>query len=176
MCRCKSKLRWLALPNFLTSSTHATVWGGIQATNVVPPEPIGIIGIAGLGSLPNQFAKALGYQVVAMDKRMEGMALARELTLKADLVIDFNDSEAAENIKAWAGKGGLAAILVCTDDVPASLWSTKALRTHGVAVQVGLPTKPIEFDAFDVSFKEQAVKGPLVATIATDRRHVEGCG
>jgi D-arabinose 1-dehydrogenase-like Zn-dependent alcohol dehydrogenase len=94
------------------------------------------------------------------------MALAQELTLKADLVVDFNDSGAAEKIKAWAGKGGLAAILVCTDDVRASLWSTKALRTHGVVVQIGLPTKPIEFDAFDVVFKEKAVKGSLVATKA----------
>jgi hypothetical protein len=40
------------------------------------------------------------------------MALAQELTLKAGLVVDFNDSEAAENIKAWAGKGGLPAIIV----------------------------------------------------------------
>lgn len=52
------------------------------------------------------------------------MALAQELALKADLVIDFNDSEAAEKIRSWAGNGGLAAIVVCTDEIPAILWST----------------------------------------------------
>jgi D-arabinose 1-dehydrogenase-like Zn-dependent alcohol dehydrogenase len=85
--------------------------------------------------------------------------------LKADLVIDFNDSEAAEKIKSWAGKGGLAAVIVCTDDIPAILWSTKTLRTRGVVINIGLPTAPIQFDSFDVVFQEKTVKGSLVASI-----------
>jgi len=142
----------------------ATVWGGIMVANLEPSQPIGIVGIGGLGSLGVQFAKALGHPVVAIDDRAEGMELAKELTLKADLVIDFNDSEAAEKIKAWAGKGGLPAIVICTDDVPAILWSTKTLKTRGVVVNIGLPTKPIQFDAFDVVFQEKVVKGSLVAS------------
>jgi D-arabinose 1-dehydrogenase-like Zn-dependent alcohol dehydrogenase len=94
------------------------------------------------------------------------MALAQEFPLKADLVINFNDSKGAEKIKSWAGKGGLAAVLVCTDDVPAVLWSTKILRTRGVVVNIGLPTKPIEFDAFDIVFQEMTVKGSLLASVA----------
>lgn len=119
-----------------------------------------------MGSLGVQFAKALGHRVVAIDDRPEGLALAQEFPLRADLVVDFNDSDAAEKIKSWAGKGGLAAIVVCTDDVPAVLWSTKTLRTRGVVVNIGLPTKPIEFDAFDVVFQEKVVKGSLVASKA----------
>jgi len=71
-----------------------------------------------------KFANALDHPVVAIDDRQEEMALAQELALKADLVIDFNDSEAAEKIRSWAGNGGLAAIVVCTDEIPAILWST----------------------------------------------------
>ncbi|KAE9379487.1 putative alcohol dehydrogenase [Stipitochalara longipes BDJ] len=144
----------------------ATVWGGILAAGIKSSEPIGIIGIGGLGSLGVQFAKALGHPVVAIENRPEGLALAQELTLKADLVIDFNDKKAAEKTKSWAGKGGLAAIIICTDDVPAVLWSTQTLRTRGVVVNIGLPTKPLQFDSFDVVFQEKTIKGSLVATKA----------
>lgn len=144
----------------------ATVWGGIHAANVNAPEPIGIVGSGSLGSLAVQFAKALGHCVVAIDDRPEGMALAQELTLKADLVIDFNDGKAADKIESWAGKGGLSAIIVCTDDIPAILWSTKALRVQRVVINIGLPTKSIPFDAFDVGFQDKTVKGSLVATVA----------
>jgi len=69
------------------------------------------------------------------------MALAQEFPLKADLVVDFNDSKAAEKIKSWVGKWGLAAVIVCTDDIPVILRSTKILRTRGVVINIGLPTK-----------------------------------
>lgn len=151
---------------WLTVAIQATVWGGIQAAGIDTSEPIGIVGIGGLGSLGVQLAKALGYRVVAIDDRPEGMELAQSLTLKADLVVDFNDSTAAEKIKSWAGKGGLPAIVVCTDDISAIQWSTKTLRTRGVVVEIGLPTAPIQFDAFDVVFQEKTVKGSLVASKA----------
>jgi D-arabinose 1-dehydrogenase-like Zn-dependent alcohol dehydrogenase len=113
-----------------------------------------------------QFAKARGYRVVAIDNRQEGLDLAQELTLKADLVVDFNDPEAIQKIKSWAGKGGLKAIIVCTDHVPAIIWSTKTLRTRGIMVNIGLPTVPLEFDSFDIVFQEKTVRGSLVANVS----------
>ena len=50
--------------------------------------PIGIVGIDGLGTLANQFAKALSHRVLAIDYRAQGRAFATEFRLKADLVID----------------------------------------------------------------------------------------
>jgi len=142
----------------------ATIWAGIQMADVDTSEPIGIIGIGGLGSLGVQFAKALGYKVVAIDDRQEGRDLAQELTLKADLVVDFNDSEAANKVKEWAGHGGLPAVVVATDDRPAIYWSTSIVKTRGTVINLGLPTEPIGFDSFDVVFQEKTVKGSLVAT------------
>lgn len=78
---------------------------GIQRADINPSEPIGIIGIGGLESLRVQFAKDLRHPVVSIDDREEGMALVQEFPLKADLVVNFNDSESAEKIKSWAGKG-----------------------------------------------------------------------
>lgn len=132
--------------------------------NIDPHEPIGIIGIGGLGSLAVQFAKALGPPVAAIDDRPEGRELAQSLTLKADLVVDFNDPEAADKVKSWAGKGGLAAVVVCTDDIPAVLFSSKNIRTRGTIVNIGLPTKPIEFDSLHIVFQKKTTKCSLVAS------------
>jgi D-arabinose 1-dehydrogenase-like Zn-dependent alcohol dehydrogenase len=117
-----------------------------------------------LGSLAVQFAKAQGHPVVAIDNRPEGRALAQELTLKADLVVDYNDPEAITKVKAWTGKGGLPAVVVTTDKVDAIQWSGRILRSRGTIVEIGLPTDPIKFDTFDIIFQEKTIKGSLVAT------------
>ena len=71
-------------------------------------DPVGIIGIGGLGTLAVQFAKALGHPVLALDNRQEGRDLATEFELKADIVLDPNDAGAIDKIKAWSGRDGLA--------------------------------------------------------------------
>jgi D-arabinose 1-dehydrogenase-like Zn-dependent alcohol dehydrogenase len=143
---------------------QATVWGGIANADLKPGEPVGILGIGGLGSLAVQFAKAQGHPVVAIDNRPEGRALATELTLKADLVVNFDDPEAIEKVKSWTGKGGLPAVVVCTDKVEAIQWSGRILRSRGTIVEIGLPTDPIKFDTFDIIFQEKTIKGSLVAS------------
>ena len=135
-----------------------------MAAGVTGPAPMGIVGIGGLGSLAVQFAKALGHLVVAIDNRKEGQDLATEAVLKADMVIDYTDPEAAQKIKSWAGRDGLAAVIVCTDNVEAVEWSLTTLRPHGVAVPVGLPTVPFKLSAFTLIFNELVIKGSLVAT------------
>lgn len=150
-----------------TDDVHqATVYNGILATGLKPGQPIGIVGIGGLGQLGVQFAKALGYKVVAIDNRQEGRDLAGEFSLKADLVIDYNDEGALEKIKSWAGDGGLPGIVVATDNVPATAWSLKTLRPHGVCVPLGLPVSGFQFDAFITVFEAITIKGSLVASMS----------
>ncbi|KAK5689661.1 hypothetical protein LTR17_026187 [Elasticomyces elasticus] len=142
----------------------ATTWAALVAAEVKSGEPVAIIGIGGLGAYAIQFAKALGHDVVAIDNRPEGRALAKELPLPADLVIDFNDKDAVSKIKTWAGKDGVAAVIVCTDNVPAIEWSLNILRVHGTVVPLGLPVGGITFDAFTLNLSELVIKGSLVAT------------
>ncbi|KAF2736068.1 GroES-like protein [Polyplosphaeria fusca] len=143
-----------------------TVWTGIERAEVPTTEAIGIIGVGGLGSLGIQFAKALGHPVVAIDNRPEGRALATEASLKADLVIDSNDPDAVDKVKDWAGKGGLAAVVVCCDDVPVGEWSLKLLRPFGKCVPLGLPPDGFKCNAFDLVFQNLTVVGSVVGTKA----------
>jgi D-arabinose 1-dehydrogenase-like Zn-dependent alcohol dehydrogenase len=79
-------------------------------------------------------------------------------------VVDFNDKDSAEKIRDLVGKGGLAAIVCCTDSQEAITWSLGALRTRGTLVEIGLPVEHIKFDSFDLIFQEKSIKGSLVAT------------
>ncbi|THY44785.1 alcohol dehydrogenase GroES-like domain-containing protein [Aureobasidium pullulans] len=141
----------------------ATVWGGISKLGLPAGESVGILGIGGLGGLGVQFCKALGYSTVAIDNRPEGRDLATEFPLKADLVIDYNDEKAGEKIVEWSGKGGLAGIVVCTDNIQAIEWSLKTLRPHGICVPLGVPGEGFHFGSFDLIGKEIIVKGSGVA-------------
>lgn len=40
------------------------------------------------------------------------------------------------------------------------------MRTRGIVVNIGLPTKPIQFEQFDAVFQEKTIKDSLVASIA----------
>jgi D-arabinose 1-dehydrogenase-like Zn-dependent alcohol dehydrogenase len=148
---------------------QVTVWGGIKAAKLEPKVPVGVIGIGGLGSLAVQFLKALGHPTVAIDRRPEGLELAVQTPLQADLIIDSSSATACEEIKKWADNEGLAAVIVCTDDVSANEWSLKLLRVHGTCIVLGLPTQPLQFGAFDLVFKELNIIGSLVATVEEAR-------
>jgi len=125
--------------------------------------------LASLGQLCVQFLKALGHPVVAIDNRAEGLQLATSLPekLRADLAVDFNTEDAITKVKAWAGKGGVASVIVCTDNIAANEWALKILRLRGTLVVVGLPSPelegPLHFNAFDLVFGELTIKGSLVA-------------
>ncbi|KAL3447863.1 chaperonin 10-like protein [Aspergillus insuetus] len=142
----------------------ATVWGGLDAAGVEPGLPIAIIGIGGLGSLAVQFAVGRGHPTVAIDNRPEGRHLANEGPehLRPQKIIDSTSPNAEQEIIDFAGDGGLAAVIVCTDNVEVTEWSLKLLRPRGVCVPLGLPEDGFKFSAFDLVFKELRVKGSLV--------------
>ncbi|RAH67338.1 alcohol dehydrogenase [Aspergillus aculeatinus CBS 121060] len=132
----------------------ATVWTGLA-----------VIGVGGLGYLALQFAAGLGHPTVAIDNRPEGRQLASELPthLRPGKVADYNSLKATKEVVEFAGGGGLAAVLVCTDSVDATEWSLKLLRPHGVCVPLGLPVEGFWLSACDIIFKELIVRGSLVA-------------
>ena len=143
-----------------------------------PGLPIGVIGIGGLGYLAVQFAKALGHPTVAIDNRPAGLQLASEAPeqLRPQKIVDYNDPNAVEEVVNFAGDGGLAAVILCTDNVAAMKWSLKLLRTKGVCNIIGLPTEELRFNAFDLVFKELSIVGSLVANrrLVSDMMKVVG--
>jgi propanol-preferring alcohol dehydrogenase len=122
-----------------------------------------IVGIGGLGLLGIQFAKALGYQTVAIDNRQTSLQMAADVKLKPDLSIDYNDPDAAKKISDFTDGIGLRAVVVCTDNAAASDWSIRLLQPRGTCVVLGLPEEGYRFDAFALVFSEIVVRGSLHA-------------
>ncbi|KAI8653692.1 PKS-ER domain-containing protein [Fusarium sp. Ph1] len=155
-----------------------TVWNAIKQTGLKNGGSIGVVGIGGLGILAIQFAKALGYQVVAVDNRDIGLRLASEVPshLKPDAIVKFGDEEAAKQISDLTRDIGLHGAVVCTDDVEASDWALHQLRPRGVCVVLGLPEQGYKFDAFNLVFREIAVKGSIFTTADEARKMLEVVG
>lgn len=125
--------------------------------------PVGVVGIGGLGSLAIQFAKAFGYRVAAIDNREEGRSLAADVPNPAVFILDPNQEGSIEKVKTWAGNMGLAGVVICTDKHEATTWALQSVRPRGVVVEIGLPTKPLPVEAFNLVFNELVFKGSLVA-------------
>ena len=133
-----------------------------------------IVGIGGLGHLGVQFAKALGYRVVAIDSRPAGRQLATEVVnseLRPDLVVDSTKAdEAAARIRDFTSGEGLAAAVVCTDSLEANAWALKQLRIQGVLVALGLPPEEWRFDSEVMVFRELVIRGSYVADTESAER------
>ncbi|KAF4339916.1 alcohol dehydrogenase [Fusarium beomiforme] len=154
----------------------ATVWGSLEGATagLAKGETVAIVGIGGLGHLGVQFAKALGFKVVAVDSREAGRQLASDVgnpDLKPDLVVDSSDTKAASKaIYDFTNGEGVAAAVVSSDNLEANRWAVNILRIKGTLGILGLPQKPWQFDAAPIVFRELTIKGSYVAGRAATER------
>lgn len=141
---------------------QTSVWTAIQSAGLKPTDTVAIVGIEGSGHFGVQFAKALGYQVVAVDDNPVERTVDLDLTLKGDLVVNFHANAAADEVNSWTGQNGLAAVIVCTESIPAILWACNLLREGGVIVEIGLVTTLIQFGyVFNGALQGKTIKSPL---------------
>lgn len=106
-----------------------TTWSALCDADPKPNERVAVLGIGGLGHMALQFAKASGYETVAITHSPDKVALATELG--ADMVV----SDGAE-LKA---AGGADVILMTGNSNRAAMDSMKGLRPDGRLVLIGLP-------------------------------------
>jgi propanol-preferring alcohol dehydrogenase len=139
------------------------VWNAIKETGLKKGQSLGLIGIGGLGVLGVQFAKALGYRVVASDSREAGLKLASDVPahLRPDLIVNSGAEDASQKISDFTGGQGLHGVVVCTDSPAATDWALHRLQPRGTCVALGLPDEGFRFDAFNLVFREINVKGSL---------------
>lgn len=164
----------------LTNNVQATVWGSLEkaTAGLTPGEPVGIVGIGGLGYLGIQFAKSMGYRTVAIDRRESSRQLAKSMQnslLSPDLVLDSTDpaTAAAETFKATNGEG-LAAVVCCTDSIEANAWAQTLLRIGGALGVLGVPPEGAwRFDSTLMVFRELTIRGSYVASRESTERMME---
>ena len=136
-----------------------TVYTALRRVAAPPGALVGVQGIGGLGHLGIQYAKALGYQVVAVGRGTAKAELAAQLG-----AVGYIDTNSADPGAALAGLGGAAAVLA-TAPTGASMSPLLAgLAPRGQLIVVGATPDPIQVSTADLIFGTRTVTGNLTGS------------
>ncbi|CAK7900717.1 alcohol dehydrogenase 2 [[Candida] anglica] len=143
-----------------------TVYKALKTANLSAGEWVAISGAAGgLGSLAIQYAKAMGYRVVAIDGGDEKAVFAK--SLGAEVFIDFTKSkDIVADVKA-ATNGGAHGVINVSVSEKAMDQSVEYVRSCGTVVLVGLPAgAKISAPVFDAVVRSVSIRGSYVGNRA----------
>lgn len=137
-----------------------TTYKALKISGAKPGDWVAIYGIGGLGHVALQYAKAMGFKVVAVDIQDDKLTLAKELG--ADLTINGKNTDPVEKIKEETG-GVQSSISVAVTKV-AFEQAYHSVKRGGSVVLVGLPNDEIPVPIFDTVLNGVSVKGSIVGT------------
>jgi len=123
---------------------------------------VAVLGVGGLGHLGVQYARHMGFEVIAIDR---GGGDKAELTKKLG-AHHYVDSAVTDIAKALQERGGAQVVLVTASGGKAVAAAVKGLRRGGVVISLGATDEPIELSAFELLFKSLGVAGALTGTPA----------
>ena len=121
-----------------------TTFNALRRTKAVSGDLVAVLGIGGLGHLGVQFARAMGFETVAIARGAARADAARELG--AHHYIDSNEADVAA---ALQGLGGAAVVLATAANTAAMGATVGGLGPQGELVVVGvtpdhLPISPLD--------------------------------
>jgi alcohol dehydrogenase, propanol-preferring len=137
-----------------------TTYKALKVSNAKPGDWVAIYGIGGLGHVALQYAKAMGFNVIAVDIQDDKLELATELG--ADKTINGLRVDPAEEIKNLVG-GVQAAVSVAVTK-KAFEQAYGSVKRGGTLVVVGLPNADLPIPIFDTVLNGVTVKGSIVGT------------
>ncbi len=117
-----------------------TVWGGLRWANPQPGERVAVVGIGGLGHLGLQYAKAAGFETIAISRSTDKDKLIREL----------GADEIVRDGKGLARLGGADVVLGTSNSADAMADTIQGLRPDGRLVVMGVEGKPIPVSPADL--------------------------
>jgi propanol-preferring alcohol dehydrogenase len=158
----------MAVPDDLSSVDAAPLLcAGITTFSALRNSParagdlVAVFGVGGLGHLAVQYARRMGFEVVAIDRGDDRAELSKKLG--AHHYIDGSTSDVAKALEAL---GGAAVVLATASGGKAVAAALGGLRRGGVVISLGATDEPIELSAFELLFKSLGVKGALTGTPA----------
>ncbi|ARJ40466.1 zinc-dependent alcohol dehydrogenase [Sporosarcina ureae] len=137
-----------------------TTYKALKVSGAKPGDWVAIYGIGGLGHVALQYAKAMGFNVVAVDIADEKLELAKKLG--ADITVNGKNEDPAEAIQQQVG-GVQAAISVAVSQVPFEQ-AYRSVKRGGTLVAVGLPHEDLPIPIFNTVLNGITVKGSIVGT------------
>jgi len=137
-----------------------TVYKGLKQLDCKPGDWVVISGIGGLGHMAVQYAKAMGFHVIAVDVADDKLALAR--SLGADEAINALSQDPVQLVQQQIR--GAHGVLVTAVSRTAFGQAVGMLHKRGTMALVGLPPGNFELPIFDVVLNAKTVRGSIVGT------------
>jgi propanol-preferring alcohol dehydrogenase len=137
-----------------------TVYKGLKVLDCKPGDWVAISGIGGLGHLAVQYAKAMGFHVIAVDIDTAKLQLAQRLG--AEMLINAALQDPAQEVqRALRGAHG---VLVTAVSRSAFAQGLGMLHKRGTMSLVGLPPGDFALPIFDMVLNAKTVRGSIVGT------------
>jgi propanol-preferring alcohol dehydrogenase len=137
-----------------------TVYKGLKVLDCKPGDWVAISGIGGLGHMAVQYARAMGFHVIAIDVADDKLTLARELG--AELALNAAKQDVVLEVQRQVR--GAHGILVTAVSRAAFAQGIGMLHKRGTMSLVGLPPGAFELPIFDVVLNAKTVRGSIVGT------------
>ena len=159
----------VSIPDDLSSADAApllcagiTTFSALRNSPARAGDVVAVLGIGGLGHLGVQYARHMGFEVVAIARGADTAELAKKLGAH-----HYIDSSAADPAAELRALGGAQVILITASGGRTVAATFKGLRPGGVSISVGVGPEPIEVTGMDLIFAERKVAGSLTGNPAT---------
>jgi propanol-preferring alcohol dehydrogenase len=141
-----------------------TVYKGLKESGARPGQTVAIVGAGGgLGSLAQQYAKAMGLRIIAIDSGEEKKKMCA--SLGSDAFVDFATSQnVVKDVQAATedGLGPHAVLLVAVNEKPFQQ-AAEYVRPRGTVVCIGLPAGAyLKAPVFESVIRMITIKGSYV--------------
>lgn len=164
----------VADPNYVAHVPHAidwahaaplicagvTVYKGLRMTDADPGDWVVVSGIGGLGHLAVQYARAMGFRVIAVDIDESKLDLAAKLG--ADMTVNAMETDPAKYVQRQVG--GAHGALVTAVGRAAFSQAIGMVRAGGTVTLNGLPPGDFPVDIFGIVMRAITLRGSIVGT------------
>jgi len=131
-----------------------TTFNALRNAGARPGDLVAVHGLGGLGHLGVQYARAMGFEVVALSRGTAKAGLAKELGAHHHL-----DASRPDVGDALQRLGGVKAILATAPDAASISALVPGLGVDGALVVVAAPFQPLSVGAIDLISRSASVRG-----------------
>jgi len=126
-----------------------TVYSGLRWADPQPHERVAVLGIGGLGHLAVQYAKAAGFETIAISHSPD----------KDKMIRGLGADEIVRDGKSLLAVGGADVILSTSNSTQSMVDSIQGLRPDGRLVTMGVGAEPLSISLMDLISKRIRVIG-----------------
>jgi propanol-preferring alcohol dehydrogenase len=139
-----------------------TTFSALRNSPAKAGDLVAVLGIGGLGHLALQYARHMGFEVVAIARGADKDELATKLGAH-----HYIDSAASDPAHALQALGGAKVILITASGGNTATATFKGLRPGGVSIVLGVGSEPIQVSDMDLTFGGRELAGALTGDPAT---------